>query len=413
MKTLSLPSYEKLILLLLSGLIAIGGLYSYKNLSLALPLLTFVVLWREGGIKKLSFSFSPPLLSFMLLVLWGGFSIIWAEHQGTALKAFISLALTFLCSLLFFSSLQHASPKLVEKAYQLLKLSGIFLIVLFIYQVSCDTFFQSHYTPLGSYILKMKPTGSILGFLAFVSCGFLWIYENKGIAIVTFMLLFCLVALSLCQTALYALILSTGVFACSFFMPFLTNRIAIGISTVWLLFSPFLHAYVISPAALAASPSLKWLINQSFFHRILAWDYYAKKFFEKPWLGWGIESSRYLPTEPELAPGLKHLLHPHNGCIQAYVELGVIGGLLYAFFFTSLFYLVGKHVKDRLAMAVCNATLTFAFIEAVITHNAWRNYWLSLAALTAGLIILFLRAREAQLHAQADRSRQDLVPSTE
>lgn len=410
---ISNPLYEKLTLLLLSGLIAISGLYSYKTFSLVFPLLTFLALWSEGGLKKFPASSSPPLLLFLLLCLWGGCSIFWAENQGAALKAFISLTLTFVCALFFFSSLHQASPKLRDKAYQILKLSGIFLVVLFIYQVSCDTFFESHYSPFGSCVLKMKPTGSILGLLAFVSCGFLWIYENKALALVTFVLLFCLIALSQCQTALYALILSTGAFAASFYMPIGMTRLAMVASSLWLILSPLLHAYVISPVGLLTSPSLTWLMNWSFSHRIWAWDYYAKKFFEKPWLGWGLESSRYLPTEAELAPGFRNLLHPHNSGLQAYVELGVMGGVLYAFFFASLFYLVGKQVKDRFSIAVCHATITFALIEAIITHNAWRNYWLSLAVLTAGLILLFLKAREGQLHAQADHSRQGLALSTE
>ena len=100
------------------------------------------------------------------------------------------------------------------------------------------------------------------------------------------------------------------------------------------------------------------------------------------------------------------LLHPHNNSVQAFFELGLIGGILFALFFASLFLLVEKHVKDRFSVAVCNATLAYGFIGAEITHNLWRNYWLSLVVLTAGLVILFLKAREEQLHVEVGHSKQ-------
>lgn len=401
-------SHEKLFLLSLGLLTAIGGIYSYKIMSLLLPILTFAAVRFEGGIKKISFRFSPPLMLLLLLVIWIGMSFFWAENQEAVLKTFMSTAFIFVCSLFLFFCLMEATPKLTDKAYAIVKIAGFFLIFFVIFQIYFDTFFHSlikdkNLSPF-PYMLRMKPTGSILGLTAFVSCGFLWIYENKIFAIFTFLLLFCIIMLSLCQTALYGIILSTFVFLLSYSMPFWTTRIGMLASYTFLVLSPILDVYIFSPPLIAANPYLKWIINHSLFHRILCWEYYAKKFFEKPFLGWGAKSSRYLPTDSELAPGFSHLLHPHNNGIQVYVELGIIGGILYALFFASLFYLVEKKVKDRLSIAICNATIIFGFVGAVVNHDVWGSYWLSLVALTAGLIILFLKARAAQLHEQADRS---------
>lgn len=400
-------SYENLIFFSLALLTAIGGIYSYKIMSFLLPILTFSALWFEGGLKKISFPFPLPLLLFLCLLIWMGISVFWAENQEAAFKTFISTAVTFTFSLLLFQCLREATPKLAAKVYTLVKFAGLLLVLFVLSQIYFDTFLNETIKnppyPI-PFMLEMKPTGSIIGLAAFVSCAFLWIYENKILAILTFFLLFCLIILTFCQTAVYSMILGTLVFLLSYLMPVWITRFGMIASYTFLIFSPGLYVHILSPYLVATSPYLKWLVNYSLFHRMLGWEYYGKKFFEKPWLGWGAESSRYLPTNPELAPGFSHLLHPHNNSIQAYVELGIVGGVLYALFFSSLFYLVQKNVKDRLSIAVCNATITFGFLGAAITHNAWRNYWLSFAALTTGLIIVFLKARAAQLHEKVDHS---------
>jgi O-antigen ligase len=338
-------------------------------------------------------------------------SIFWAENQIAALQTFISLSLTFIFSLFFFSCLLKASPNLITKTYTMIKIAGIIFISLLIAKIYVDIFIlnSSQYSELSADTSRIKPIGSIIGLMSFVCCAFLWMQGNKLLSIFIFSLLFCLVSLSLCKTALYALIAGSTIFVFSYLMPFWATRIGIIASYTFSLLMPLFFTYVLSPSMILESSYLKKLINVSLFHRWLAWEYYSKKFFEKPFVGWGAESSRFIQTDGLLAPGYISVLHPHNNSIQAYSELGLFGGVLYALFFSSLFYLVEKHVKDRLSVAVCNATLTFGFVSAQITHNAWRNYWLSLAALTAGLIILFIKAREAQQRVSADHLGQPLA----
>lgn len=394
--------YEKLALFSLALLLAIGSIYSYNILSILLPILTLLVIWAGGGLKDISLRLPPPLFFLLLLLTWIGMSVFWATNQIAALKAFISLTLTFTCSVFFLSRLMQPSPRLISQAYTLVKYAGFLLICFILSQIVLDTFFKGflHYKSGIPYMLRMKPTGSILGLTAFVVCAFLRVYTNKFFSTLTFLLVFSLVILTQCQTAVGGMMLATLVFGLSYLMPFWITRIGMVASYTFLLLAPLFYTYMFTSANLAKAVYLQWVVNNSLFHRYLAWEYYSKKFFEKPFLGWGVESSRYVRTGPELAPGFRHLIHPHNNSIQAYAELGLIGGVLFALFFSSLFYLVEKHVKDRLSIAVCNATLVFGFVGAEITHGAWRNYWLSVVVLTAGLLILFIKAREAQLHAR-------------
>jgi O-antigen ligase len=283
-------------------------------------------------------------------------------------------------------------------------------MILIIFQLCLDTFHLELKKADNNNIYMMKPTGSILGLMGFVGCAFLWIHGHKTMVLLTSFLILILIYLTLCQTAFYGGFFSIGIFILSYIFPFWVTRISMIGTYTFLSLSPVFAAYIIPFSKINAAPYLKWIINESLFHRFLAWEYYSKKFFEQPLWGWGLESARYIPTKPELSPGYSNVLHPHRNSLQAYVELGFIGGLLFALFFASLFWLVEKHVKDRLSVAVCNATLIFGLTAAEVTTNLWRVYWLSIVGLTAGLIILFLKAREAQLHALAGHSKQPPTP---
>lgn len=72
--------------------------------------------------------------------------------------------------------------------------------------------------------------------------------------------------------------------------------------------------------------------------------------------------------------------------------------MLFALFFVSLFLMVEKYLKDRLSIAVCNATISFALIQVEFTHSLWHNHWISWAAFLTGMLMMFLKIRAAQLH---------------
>ena len=375
-----------------------------------MPLLTIIVIWFQGGLKNISFYISPPLIFLGLLLIWAGMSVFWTVSPIPALKTFMALGVTSIFAFLLISCLTKATPELISKVYTVVRFSGFFLMLFIIFHASIFLFYKGFFTGDLSKFDVIKPTGSILGLTVFVGCAFMLAHKSKFFpAFMIFVLLSLLAYLTRCQTAIYGIILASSMFILSYAMPFWITRISMVSAYIFLLFSPLIYVYIFPPSKIIELPVLKQIINNSLFHRILAWEFYSKKFLENPFLGWGIESSRYLPTEPVLAVGYDNLLHPHNSSAQAFVELGIVGGILYAFFFASLFWVVGKHVKDRLSVAVCNATIAFGFIAAEITHNIWRNYWLSLVALTGGLIILFLKAREAQLRAEVDHSKRPLI----
>lgn len=401
-------SYENIGILLFSFIVAVAGVYSTKFFSVLLPLLACTFFITQKGWQNLKIDLPFLAIFFVLFLSISGLSILSAINEKAALRSFYSLSMTLVFSYIFIASILKVKSVVISRVYKTLILIGLFLAALLVLQSILDTF-QVKFFARPSYLLK--PTGSVLGLLGFVTCAFVWTKDRKVIAFFSFILLGLLIKLTMCQTALYAFILASVFFVISYLAPFWITRISMIASFSMLLLSPVVHAYIIRPMELINISFYSWFLNNSYFHRLLIWEYYSHKFFEKPLLGWGLSSSRYIIDKPGAIGGFKNVIHPHKSILQAYVELGLFGGVLFSLFVAFLFWAVEKYVKDRLSVAVCNATILFGLVLADMTHNLWRNYYLSLCAIAAGMVILFIKDREGLQHAAIDRLKQAPVPA--
>jgi O-antigen ligase len=136
-------------------------------------------------------------------------------------------------------------------------------------------------------------------------------------------------------------------------------------------------------------------------HRLLIWDFVATRIAERPLLGWGMEASRAVPGR-DARPAAETLgrfglvdpaasrwellpLHPHNGALQLWLELGLPGALLGAAFAL----LLGAAAARAARPAVATAALAAGAVTATLSFGAWQEWWvgaeLMAAAALAGL----------------------------
>ncbi|MBX9622169.1 MAG: O-antigen ligase family protein [Alphaproteobacteria bacterium] len=401
-------SYENIGFLLFSLVFAVAGVYSTKLFSVLLPFLTCTFFITQKGWQNFKFDLPYLAIFFVLFLGISALSVLSASHEKVALRSFYSLSMTLVFSYIFLVSILKAKPDVILLVYKTLITIGLFLASLLVYQSIVDTFHLG-FLERPSHLLK--PTGSVLGLLGFVTCAFVWTKDRKVIALFSFILMGLLIKMTICQTAIYAFILSSIFFFISYLAPFWVTRISMVSSFVLLLLNPVLYAYIIRPMELINMSYYSWFLNNSFFHRLLIWEYFSHKFFEKPLLGWGLGSSRYIYDKPKVVGGFSNVIHPHKGVLQAYVELGLFGGILFSLFVAFLFWVVEKYVKDRLSVAVCNATILFGLLLADTTHNLWRNYYLSLCVIAAGMVILFIKDREGLQPAATGHLKQAPIPA--
>ena len=137
-------------------------------------------------------------------------------------------------------------------------------------------------------------------------------------------------------------------------------------------------------------------------HRLLIWDFTATRVAERPLLGWGMEASRGVPgrdanpspealarfgfAEPAAAGYLPRAellpLHPHNGALQLWLELGLPGALLGA----ALAFLLGLAAARAARPAVAAAALASGAATAMLSFGAWQEWWVGAELMAAAAL---------------------------
>lgn len=144
----------------------------------------------------------------------------------------------------------------------------------------------------------------------------------------------------------------------------------------------------------------------SFRHRVEIWDVAARRILERPVLGWGLDSSPYIPDEGQVSlfHPESHLipLHPHNIFLQTLMELGVVGAVLYAALGLALLW--GTRALPRWAQPTALAMYMGGLAVGCFAYGAWQTWWLSGVLLS--LIFLRLSVPTAPLTAPSlEKSR--------
>ena len=111
------------------------------------------------------------------------------------------------------------------------------------------------------------------------------------------------------------------------------------------------------------------------------WRFVVDRIYEHPLRGWGLDASRSLP---EPVP-----LHPHDGALQVWFELGVPGAVLAALFWAwTVWSLARIDARDRTLAAVGAASASAYLTIGALSFGIWQEWWLALGALAAGVFAL-------------------------
>ena len=153
-------------------------------------------------------------------------------------------------------------------------------------------------------------------------------------------------------------------------------------------------------------------LARSTYHRLLVWSFTAERILERPILGWGFDSSRRIPggkllidTSEQAMP-----LHPHNGALQLWLELGAVGVVLAALLPVWLL-LALRRAPLRLDNAATMGFITSTFVILCLSYGLWQSWWLSAIWLVSGFMVTARNDRvEEALTAPADGLRAPAPP---
>ena len=215
------------------------------------------------------------------------------------------------------------------------------------------------------------------------------------------------------------------------FLGFLTGGLTF-VACLWfrrkavvLLFSVFVIAILLEPyifRTIINVPALKErgiTISFQFYHRLNILQFVSQKVWERPILGHGFKASRRIgkvqqrayealmvKTKKEIARGdwdhlskldrkkmvtiSHHLLplHPHNIPMQIWLELGLVGIILYLGIIFGIGWIVWTWRGPPIWAAAVSASTASYLTVSSISFGAWQNWWIATAWLTAGIFVL-------------------------
>jgi len=120
---------------------------------------------------------------------------------------------------------------------------------------------------------------------------------------------------------------------------------------------------------------------QSWSDRQHIWGFVVERWASTPLRGAGLDASRAFP---DAVP-----LHPHNGPLQLWFELGLPGAVLGALFWLWLWRRIGASAeRDRLLGATAAATATVYLTIGSVSFGLWQEWWLCVGSLAAALCVL-------------------------
>ena len=113
-------------------------------------------------------------------------------------------------------------------------------------------------------------------------------------------------------------------------------------------------------------------IPLSYAERMGYWSHAVDFIAQHPLRGWGLDASR------TFTPAIQ--LHPHDGPLQVWLELGVIGAIGAAAFWGVTLVRMSRPAADP-AMAALSACSAVYLLFGAINFSMWQDWWLALGVL--------------------------------
>ncbi len=215
----------------------------------------------------------------------------------------------------------------------------------------------------GAVILVLLATAAMLAARRLAWQTWMWV-GMVGLAVILFF--------AASQTALMGFLVWALVFGAAIAAPGITRLLVIWGGAAFILGQPFL---VLGVEALDPSRSFDISIA-SVGARLDVWIAVAHKTMEAPLFGHGIEATRSITdwANEFLYFGGRKVPHPHNGILQIWIELGLVGAMLVALIWVTLTRWIDRFVREDqpalFALSACFLVITG------ISHGLWQSWWL-------------------------------------
>lgn len=383
-----------MVLAWMAGLAPTLALFAYKGMA---PLmLTATVLAALPALRRHRWHalLTTPLgLAFLLLVLWSGLSMLWSISPADSWNLEPRLAAVLAASLVLVAvarTLDQAQRRTVDTGLLIGLGVGAALIWFELLTDAAITRVAIHHL---SGRGALKPGSTVFALLIWPALVALAALGRRGLAALLFLVIAVPLYLLDGKAAFLGLAVGTGVFAAAWLLP---RAVAIALGTAVAALS---LTGPIWARHLVHTPAILDRVPPSGHHRLFIWNFAAERILERPWLGWGLNTARVMPGgDVEVDPlthGTAMPLHPHNGGLQLWLELGVPGLLLGVGITILVIVAIMRMAPDRTSAAASLAALASALVISDLSYGIWQNWWLCTFAVIAALLAITAEMRPA------------------
>lgn len=389
----------------LSARLGAGALTLAAGLTVSLAMANGVlVLFILAGLAALAASAGPgrwrdipraPGVVVFAMLGWAGLSVLWAVDPAHSVRTLATLAAYSLFGLCLFAAADRLAPEARRRVGTALMIGIGAALVLFTLE-GVPRYLGWVRTPEGLlrealgapfHLHRLNRAASLLAILvwpaaAVVACRHGW----RRAALLPAWAIAILPAFdsnaALLAMAFGVATVALGAAASAFGRPAalratLMGAIAIGFALMPLLpnWGPFHDRFT------ARS------LSGSVWHRAEIWSFAADRIAERPLLGWGLGSARAIPGGNQfIQPGVHRLpLHPHNGVLQLWLELGVLGAALGA----AVTLLVARRATapglDPPTAIFLSAALAAALAVLLTGYGIWQGWWIGALWMVAAI----------------------------
>lgn len=376
----------------------------YDALGLSLTLIVAAALaagfaiWR-GGFVPLNKLFIGALIG---LLAWATASTVWALDSSDALiragklTALSAAGLLVIGSILRITEVQRRRIAITLTVSWFLATGLLILEALTyggVFKQAIVGSFDDHAKALDS----LKRGGAILLIISWIVAAHLIETRLRALALVVLVL----PGFFLAKIGFHAGVLAwcTGLLAggIGWFAPRKISAVLFILVPVIVLATP------LAVSSLPKESSLTPYFPPSAMHRMAIWRFTTERLQERPVFGWGLENARSLPGGKEIMPWHSWLdryaedrqihgemieritksppeylpLHPHNGLLQVWVELGVVGVILMTTVALVTLSIMRRIVRRRVEGAAFTGCLATTGAVAFLSFGAWQSWWIS------------------------------------
>ncbi len=329
-------------------------------------------------------------------------SLLWSVAPDETLRRLPRTSSLFLFGLLALAATRYATPKIADWAMTLTALALAIAFAFIAIEIYSDVaIFRTFIAPFKQPTAKAFKTTTFINQPALLFVLFLWpvalalwVKGFRRLSILFIGLSLFLFVPSNSQSVGLALI--AGSLACGL------TALFPGAMKIWLSLATI--SLMVAMPSIPKSLQLlftgheNW-VPQSGLHRLEIWDFVVGKIAEKPLLGYGLEASRILGRDEvsTVIPGATLFsLHPHNGFLQMWLELGLGGYVILGFLCLWLVHRISQLEGANKAFAtgffVCGLSL---FSTA---YGMWQSWLIAAEFSAAGALLLSLKLAQAPRH---------------